>query len=114
MHFTDIFVKRPVLATVVSLLILIVIRFHVIVFGFGVVAKQPLAQLNVAVVNGREAVDDDVANARGVLDVQAARERQEVSIAHVASCNGFGYATDALEFFRVDSFYDGLCFKTEF
>ena len=40
--------------------------------GFGVVAKQPLAQLNVAVVNGREAVDDDVANARGVLDVQAA------------------------------------------
>ncbi|MCY1543605.1 hypothetical protein D9M68_794300 [compost metagenome] len=60
-----------------------------------------MAQLHATVVNGRERVDDDVANAARVLDSEPARELLVVRVAHVALRDRVLHAADALKPLRV-------------
>ena len=80
--------------------------------GFGVVSKEPLTQLDVAVIDGGEAVVNDVANARWVFNVQPSGKRQEVSVSHVPCGDGVGDTTDLLKSLGVGCRHHGLRIKT--
>ena len=64
--------------------------------GFGVVAIEPLHDLDVVVVDRRRRVEDDVAQPRRVLDVELAAERHVPLVAHVALGGRLGRAGDAV------------------
>ncbi len=79
--------------------------------GLGVVPEKPLAQLDMAVINGGKTVVNDVTNARGVFDVEPSGKGQEVGIAHVPSGDGVRHTADLLKRLRVGGRHDGLGVK---